>query len=178
MPFASSSDLAQRDDDGGVRSLLLFGVGILALVVVAAAAVLLLGSREPTTFPADSPEGVVQRHLAAFEDGDFEAAHALFSADVQAEMDLEAYERTAREYGGYLGNTSRRILFDRTDEAGDVARVHLTVEEYYGGGPFGGGETYRSPREIRLVREGGSWRIDDPLIGLEPAPFPMERFGP
>lgn len=163
---------------GGDRTLLLIGAGILALVVVAAAVVLLLGSREPTTFSADSPEGSVQRHLAAFEDGDYEAAHAFFSADVQSEMDLEAYERTAGEYGGYRGDTSRRILFDRTDVDGDAARVHLTVEEYYGGGPFGGGETYRSEREIRLIREGGSWKIDDPLIGLEPAPFPMEPFGP
>ena len=160
------------------RSLLLIGAGILALVVVAAVVVLLLGSREPTTFPADSPEGVVQRHLAAFEDGDFETSHASFSSDVRASMDLETYERTAREYGGYQGDTSRRILFDRTDLDGDVARVHLTVEEYYGGGPFGGGETYRSEREIRLVREGGSWKIDDLLIGLEPAPFPVEPFGP
>jgi hypothetical protein len=163
---------------GGDRTLLLIGAGILALVVVAAAVVLLLGSREPTSFPADSPEGVVQRHLAAFEDGDFEAAHVFFSSDVQASMDLETYERTAREYGGYQGDTSRRILFDRTDLDGDVARVHLTVEEYYGGGPFGGGETYRSEREIGLVREDGSWKIDDLLIGLEPAPFPVEPFGP
>jgi hypothetical protein len=163
---------------GGDRTLLLIGAGIMGLVALAAAVVLLLGSREPTTFPADSPEGVVQRHLAAFEDGDFETAHALFSSDVQADMDLETYERTAREYGGYQGGPSRRILFDRTDLDGDVARVHLTVEEYYSGGPFGGGETYRSAREIRLIREGGSWKIDDPLIGLDPAPFPMEAFGP
>ncbi|HEX7171661.1 MAG TPA: hypothetical protein VF365_03515 [Candidatus Limnocylindria bacterium] len=160
------------------RTLLVIGAGILALVIVAAAVVLVLGSREPTTFPADAPEGVVQRHLAAFEDGDFEAAYAYFSANVQSDMDLDSYERTVREYGGYQTGTSRRILFDRTDLDGDVARVHLTVEEYYGGGPFGGGETYRSTREIRLIREGGSWMIDDPLIGLEPAPFPMERFGP
>lgn len=160
------------------RTLLLIAGGILALVVVAATVVLLLGSREPTTFPADSPEGVVQQHLGAFEDGNYEAAHAFFSADVHSDMDLETYERTAREYGGYPGETSRRILFERTDVDGDVARVHLTVEEYYGGGPFAGGETYRSPREIRLIREAGSWKIDDPLIGLEPAPFPMEPFGP
>lgn len=163
---------------GEDRSLVLIAAGILALVVVAAAVVLLLGSRAPIIFPADSPEGVVQRHLAAFEDGDFEAAHAMFSPDVQSEMDLESYERTAREYGGYLGELSRRILFDGTDVDGDTARVQLTVEEYYGGGPFGGGDTYRSTREIRLIREDNSWRIDDPIVGLEPAPFPVEPFGP
>jgi hypothetical protein len=74
---------------------------------------------------------------------------------------------------------SRRILFDRTDIDGDRGRVHLTVEEYFGGGPFGGGETYRSPREIRMVREDGSWRIDEPLAGVEPVPVPgIDPFGP
>jgi hypothetical protein len=63
------------------------------------------------------------------------------------------------------------VLFDRSEVDGDRARVWLTIEEYYDGGPFGGANTYRSTREIALVREGGEWRIDDPLIGLEPMPF-------
>lgn len=166
------------DPRGSDRTLLYVAAGIVALVAVTAAAVLLLGGREPASFPADSPEGTVQRHLAAFEAGDFEAAHAYFSSDVRSELDLDAYEQLTRDYGMYPPDTSRRVLFDRTETDGDVARVHLTVEEYYGGGPFGGGETYRSPREIRLVREGGAWRIDDPLVGIEPAPFPIDEFRP
>lgn len=166
------------DARGSDRSLIYVAVGLVALVAITAAAVLLLGGREPTTFPADSPEGTVQRHLAAFEDGDFEAAHAYFSSEVRSELDLDAYERLTREYGMYPLDTSRRVLFDRTETDGDRAQVHLTVEEYYGGGPFGGGETYRSPREIRLVREDGGWRIDQPLVGIEPAPLPFDEFGP
>ena len=155
---------------GPDRTLLFIGVGILALVAIAAAVVLLLGGREPESFPADSAEGVVQRYLAAFEEGDLEEAHASFSSEVRSEMDLDAYEQATRDYGMFPPDSSRRVLFDRTDTDGDRARVHLTIEEYFGGGPFGGGETYRSSREIRMVREDGSWRIDEPLIGIEPGP--------
>jgi hypothetical protein len=92
-------------------------------------------------------------------------------------MDLDAYEQVARDYGMFPPESSRRVLFDRTEADGDRARVHLTVEEYFGGGPFGGGETYRSPREIRMVREDGSWRIDEPLLGVEPGPaVPVDPF--
>lgn len=151
------------------RSLLVIGVGIAVLVVAAVIAVVLLGSREAPAFSADTPEGVVQRHLAAVEDEDYETAWGYLSAAVQSDLSVDEYRRAARDYGSY-GSQSRRVLFDRSEVDGERARVLLTVEEYYDGGPFGGGETYRSTREIALVREGGEWRIDDPLIGLEPMP--------
>lgn len=151
------------------RSLLVIGLGIAALVAVAVIAVVLLGSRDATSFSADTPEGVVQRHLAAVDDEDYETAWSYLSANVQSDLSVAEYRRMARDYG-YYGSQSRRVLFDRSEVDGDRARVWLTVEEYYGGGPFGGGDTYRSTREIALVREGGEWRIDDPLIGLEPMP--------
>jgi hypothetical protein len=159
------------------RTILVIGGGVLALVVLAAAVVLLVGGREPVSYPADSPEGVLQRYLAAFEAGDLDEAHGYFSSAVREEMDLEAFERTARDYGLYPSQTSRRILFDRSEIEGDTARVHLTVEEFYGGGPFGAGETYRSPRVIALAREDGAWRIDEALIGLDQGVFSPE-FGP
>jgi hypothetical protein len=167
------------DARGPDRTLLLLGAAILALVVIAAVAVLLLGGRGAESFPPDSPEGVLQRHLAAFDDGDLEAAHAFFSSEVRGQMDLDAYEQMSRDYGMAPPDGSRRVLFDSTEIDGERARVHLTVEEYFGGGPFGGGETYRSPREIRMVREEGSWRIDDTIVGVEPVPVPgIDPFGP
>lgn len=154
------------------RSLPLIGGGVVVLVVVAVAAVVLLGSGRAPSFSADTPEGVVQRHLAAVEDRDYETAWGYFSASVRAELSIDEYRRATRDYGSY-GTESRRVLFDRSEVTGDRARVWLTVEEFYGGGAlaFGGGDVYRSPREIALVREDGEWRIDDPMIGLEPMPF-------
>ena len=151
------------------RSLIAIGGGIAVLVVMAVIAVVLLGSREAPTFSADTPEGVVQRHLAAVEAQEYETAWGYFSSAVQSDLSADEYRRATRDYG-YYGGESRRVLFDRSEVDGERARVWLTVEEYYGGGPFGGGDTYRSTREVVLVREDGEWRIDDPLIGLEPMP--------
>ena len=151
------------------RSLLVIGGGVVVLVVAAVITVALLGSRDAQPFPPDTPEGVVQRHLAAVEDEDHEAAWAYLSAAVQSDLSLDEYRRASRDYGSYWAG-SRRVLFDRSEVDGDRARVWLTVEEYYDGGPFSGTNAYRSPREIALVREDGEWRIDDPIIGLEPMP--------
>lgn len=166
-----SADGSSPSTAGGDRSLLIIGAGILVVVIVAVTAVLLLGSRDAADLGADTPEGVVQRHLAAYEDGDYDAAWALFSSDVQSMMPRDEYRMAARDFSTHSGLGSRRILFEGTDIEGDRAIVRLTAEEYYEGGPFGGGDTFRSSREIALVREAGDWRIDDPLIGLEPGPF-------
>lgn len=163
---------------GPDRTLLTIGGGLAVLVVVAAAVILLLGTRAPVQFPADTPEGVVQRYLGAFDEGDLDTAYEYFSSAVREEMSLDDFERTARDFGMYPATSSRRVLFERTEIDGDEARVHLTVEEFYGSGPFGGGEVFRSERQLSLVREGGSWRIDEALIGLEPGLFDPHMFEP
>ena len=156
------------------RTLVIIGAGVVALVVVAALVVILVGGRDATLFAPDSPEGVVQAYVTAFEEGDHAVAHASFSSAVRDEMPIDEYERAVRGQGGgsSIEDPSRRVLFDRTTQDGDRATVHLTVEEFYrGGGAFGGGDTYRFPREVTLVREAGAWRIDQALIWLDPAPF-------
>ena len=154
----------------GNRSLLLIAAAVLALVVLTVAVVLVAGNRAPTQYPPDSPEAALQGYLAAFEADDVEAAHAYFSAPVRERMDLEAYERAIDEgHRMYPPDSSRSVLFDRRSGEGDSVRLHLTVEEFYGEGL--NGTTNRSPREIRLVREDGAWRIDEPLVWLDPAPI-------
>lgn len=152
------------------RSLLIIAGGVVLLVVLTVAAVLLAGNRAATDYPADSAEGTLQRYLAAYEDGDAAAAHAFFSSDVRERMDLDAYERAIDESRGmYAPDISRRVLFDRRTGEGDTARLQLTIEEFYGDGLDG--STMRSSREVRLVREDGAWRIDEPLVWLDPAPI-------
>jgi hypothetical protein len=158
------------------RSLLLIGLGVVALVALTIVVVLLAGGRQAVAYPVNSPEGAVQRYLAAFDEGDYETAYTFFSEEVRGEMDLDEYERAVRSYGSFDGGPSRRVLFDRTSGDGDRMRVHLTVEEFYGGGGLGGGDTYRSSREVLMVRENGAWRIDEPLVWLDPAPFPEPAF--
>jgi len=155
------------------RSLIYVALGVVALTVAAILVVLLAGDRRATLFEASSPEGTLQRYLAAYDDGDLEAAHAYFSADVRESMDLEAYRR-AVDASGIGVERERSVLFDRTDGEGDSVEVHLIVEEFHGDGLSG--DTYRSPRDVRLVREeDGEWRVDQPLVWLDPAPLELGR---
>ncbi len=149
------------------RSLVLVGGGVVVVTILAIVVVLVAGGREPETFGADTPEGTIQRYLAAFDERDHAAAYAFFSSDVQDRMSLADYERMLEQTGYYLDDRgTRRVLFDGTDGNADAVRVQLTVEQVYGDGL--GTSTSRSTREIRLVREAGIWRIDEPLIWLDP----------
>lgn len=155
------------------RSLLLVGLGVIGLVAITVAVVLLMadGAQE---FPPDSPQGVVQRYLLSLEAGDYAAAYAHFSSEVRSRVDLDDYLRAvARHPDGLDGDVSRRILFDRVTEQDQRAVVHLTVEVFYGRDPFGS-ETYRYSRQIPLVRETGTWYIDELLLGVEAAPWLVE----
>jgi hypothetical protein len=148
-----------------IGSPVLIGVAIVILAVVTAAVVLLAGDRQQE-YPADSPEGMLQRYLASFEDRDYEAAYAHFSTEVKSGLDLERYLESVRQYGFPVGQAARRVFIDEVSGDGDERVMRLTVEDFYGDG-FGG-DSYRSERQIRIVRESGGWYIDEPLVGLDP----------
>ena len=156
----------------GNRSLIYVALGVVVLTIATIAVVLLAGDREAAEFADDSPEAALQRYLAAYADGDLAEAHAYFSADVRQRMDLEAYQRAVDSWGVGFGS-DRSVLFDSTSGSGDRVELHLIVEEFSGNGLSG--ETYRSPRDVRLVREGGEWKIDQALVSLDPAPIEPAR---
>ena len=84
--------------------------GLLKMLMVV---VFLAGDRTAVDFAEDTPEGALQRYLRAFDDGDLDAAYAYFSADVRADMDRDAYERTVAMYHPGIGvDRTRRALFD------------------------------------------------------------------
>ena len=152
----------------GQRSPLLIGGGVVALVIITVVVVFLAGDRTAVDFAEDTPEGALQRYLRAFDDGDLDAAYAYFSADVRADMDRDAYERTVAMYHPGIGvDRTRRALFDGRLGEGDSLRLKVTVEEIYGDGL--GASSNRYQREVRMVREDGGWRVDEPLVWLEPS---------
>jgi hypothetical protein len=154
------------------RSLLFIGGGILALVGLAVAVVLLAEARGPASFEAGSPEETMQRYLAAWDERDYEATYAFFSEEIRTDATLDQYEQQARAYGeGYSGAGDTAVYIDDAAVEGDQATLHLTVEQFYGGGGLGGGDSFRSQREVRMVHEADGWKIDEPLIGIEPIPF-------
>lgn len=144
----------------------------MALVAISVAIVLLAGGRERQAYAAGSPEAAVQAYLDAWEEQDPAATWAFFSSEVQAEYSFDEYERAADDsylYSNPGGNTSRSVFIDGVDGSGDRVTVRLTVEEYYGDGL--NTSSYRSARTVRLIREDGSWKLRDPLVWLDPAPF-------
>jgi hypothetical protein len=158
------------------RTLAFIAGGIVALLLVSVAVVLLAGGRQRQEFAAGSPEATVQAYLDAWEEGDAETTWAFFSAEVQEEYTFENYERAVSDYHLYQspeGGPSRSVYIDGVDGSGDQVTVRLTVEEFYGDGL--NTNSYRSPRAVRMVREGGAWKLADPLIWLDPGEFPEPR---
>ncbi len=160
---------ARRSPD---RSLLYIGLGIVAIAIAAVVAVVLLANRAPASYPAGSPEAAFQGYLQAFERGDYAASYTYFSNAIRSSTNETEYRLAVQQYGIYDREQGSRVLFDRSTVNGDRAVLHLVVEQYSGGGPFGGGDVYRGLRQIAMVREGGEWKIDEALVWVDPGPLP------
>lgn len=158
------------------RSVLYIAAGILALVILAVAVVLLAGDREPQEFPPDSPEAALQAYLAAWDDGDIEAAYTYFSRRIHGTTSFEVYQRAADDFATYgmpPNGPQRRVFIDEVTGSYPRVVVHLTVEELYGDGLSQ--NVQRSTRLVRMVsdavsRDPNQWRIDEPLVWLDPMP--------
>ena len=165
---AEADRLARPVFDAG-RQILLIGAGLAALIVITVIAVLVAGSRT-ASFPEDSPERALQGYLEAFESGDYETAYGFFSAEAQGEMSAEEFEDQVEFYGHEVSpSTERRIRVERVTETDGGVRLHLVVEEFYGDGL--GSSDYSFERDVRMTREGGEWKIDEPMFGLDPHSF-------
>jgi hypothetical protein len=79
-------------------------------------------------------------------------------------MTLAEYRRLDAEQA-WQRDQDRRVLLLGADLIGDRANLRLRIDEFSQGGL--GGNRYSSERTIRLVREGGVWLIDEPIVGIE-----------
>lgn len=144
------------------RSVLIIGLSVLALVVVAVAAALALGSTGPSQFPAGSPEDTLQRYLQAIQDGRAEEAYDYLSLRAREQMPFRDFARSVAVVG--QSPWEQRVRIDRTTVDGDRATLYLTIEHFSGAGIGFNRWTYERP--VRLVREDGAWKIDEPLTSL------------
>jgi hypothetical protein len=137
---------------------------VIALVVLVSTVLAVIsGNDAAQSYPADTPEGVMQRYLAAWYDNDLTTAYGYFSAHAQAQMPLSEF-REQREW--YSSDARQSVRLDRVTGGGNSRSLQLSIEESYDMGPFGGG-SYENQLTVRLVLEGGEWRIDEPLVGVE-----------
>ena len=79
-------------------------------------------------------------------------------------MTLAEY-RTMDADWAWQRDQSRRLVLLSADITDDRAVLRVRVDEFYEGGL--GGQRNSSERSIPLVREGGAWLIDEPLVGIE-----------
>jgi hypothetical protein len=155
-PVVTTTPTANRPD----RSVLIIAGLIVALVVAAVAAALTLGSRPPTTYPPDSPEGVFQAYVRAVEARQPEVAYSHFSKRVKGLMTLEQYQK---EYGRPVVTRERnsRLRIDRVEVTGDRATLYVTTEFVSGSGLDASRSSWT--QQVQLIREDGAWTIDERL---------------
>ena len=139
------------------RAVLAIGGGVLAIVVVAVVAVLAIGEPEVTAYPADTPEGTVQRYLKAAYDGDDESALALLS-------DRAVTDSGRDPITGLLCEQSdgHQVRVNGVDAGEARATVRLQIEDVSGSGL--GFDRYSWERSVILVFEDGGWKIDEPYF--------------
>jgi hypothetical protein len=150
------------------RSVLVIGGLVVLLIAPAVVAVLLLDAGKPATYAPDSPEAAFQHYYQAFQNGDTHAAYESFTRRVQGQISYDEFSWNVTQFGQPSGqNTLVRV--DRVDRQDQRAVLYLSVEHVSGSGL--NISRYSEQRRISLIREDDSWKIDEPLVGVEPGYF-------
>jgi len=148
---------------GFPRPVLLAVAAIVALVALGLFVAVGLPDR-PTRYPAGSAEAAFQDFYRAWEARDIEGAYGLLSPEVKAELSLSEYRRLDTEQS-WQRERDRRVVLLGVDLTGDRAILDIRVDQFSEGGLGGRRDSF--DRSVRLVRVGGAWLIDEPLVGIE-----------
>ncbi|MDQ3810856.1 MAG: hypothetical protein M3336_11245 [Chloroflexota bacterium] len=142
--------------------------GVLVLVALALALALLARGREP---PPDlaRPEGVALAYALDIQQHEPDKAWDLLSESARAQTTRERFMLRAESFARSYERARLSVEDPRTE--GESARLELVRTLPSSGGLFGfGGGSNAIRANVRLVREGGQWRISTP-----PEPFLLER---
>ncbi len=128
---------------------------LLGLALIGCSSLLLLlglaCSHEPRT-----PEAVAKTFAAALRDHDLERAYALLSSETRARVDRTTFERLVRDNPTEMERLVH-LLAERPDAVDIVATVVTDA-----------GDT------VRLVYEGGGWRLEGGVLSVYPQGTPRE----
>ena len=153
------------------RGTLLAAGGVLLLgLLMLAAAVATLVERE-AEFPAGSGAALVQEYELAVAAGDWTAAYALLSDELQRACPLE-------ENLPIRGDIAReaRVTLQGTEMVGDTLIVTVRVTESEFEGPFAASQ-WTHERRYRLAGGAGAWRFSEyppPFYGCPDPPAEPE----
>jgi hypothetical protein len=139
------------------RTVLTIGGVVVAIVVIAAVVVLALGEPDVTAYPADTPEGSVQRYLRAIYDGDATTALGYVSARADKEMGDDPFSSLFCEQ-----SDGHQVRITDVESSDVRATVQLRIEDVSGSGL--GFDRYSWDRSVVLIFEDGGWKIDEPYF--------------
>jgi len=164
--MSAQSHPVEARSSASTRTLVIALGGVLLVGAMLLAAFMVALNRPPAVPANGTPAATLHGYLTAWEAGDLDTAYGHFSTAVQGEMTLAEFERISNEVVRYDSRVSRRITLDDATISGDRATQLLVVDEFR---PAGfGSETYTYEIRVPMVREGGAWRINIALIGVEP----------
>lgn len=136
--------------------LMIIGAFVALLLVVA----VVLAIQPPKTFDPLTPEGTVQGYYEAVLDEDYELAFTFLTEEARDSCELDFW---------YLRRDEDvRIVIVGSEIADERAELDVTIEVFYGEGPFNGG-SYSEDETVRLELRGDLWLISEPT-------WPMDRF--
>ncbi len=139
------------------RFLFGFGIGLAVLVVLTIVLVIFSG-RNVTTYPENTPEGVVQRFLQAVQTGDYQKAYS-YTQVVENGKTLTSQDLIP--YVGYRPSnptSSWRATLGKTTTTGNTSIVEVVVDRLQSQGPFGNPVSSQSVGFI-LTNINGTWYI-------------------
>jgi hypothetical protein len=151
---------------GADRFLLAIVGGTLLLVLIGVVLVFIVGRGRPTP-PADpnSPAGVVQAYIEAVRAGDANRARSYLTGAGRDEFDRQTRITPLRP----TADEHLRIVVDTTSVTDSAAEVKVTVSRFYTrSDPFSSGTSHRDIT-VRLVRDGGAWKLSQP-----PQPYELD----
>lgn len=132
---------------GRLSSQKVLTVIVLFTILLAAVAAFLGTNRNQAEYSVKTPEGVIQRYLAAVIDGRNDKAAQFFVAN--SNCDASDLDRS------WISETIRVNLVE-SDIEGNQAFVEVAID-ISSGGPFD--DYYTEDHNFRLERESGDWKI-------------------
>ncbi len=140
------------------RFLLGFGLAIVVLVVLTIVLVM-TGSDNVSLLPADTPEGVVQRFLKAFQEKDYQTAYSYLRINEKGvTLSFDEWHKSVSPYTGEEHNAWRATL-DRTNVTGNTATVDVIVDRFRPDAPFEN-PVDTNTVQFKLNKIEGAWYIN------------------
>ena len=131
---------------------------VIALAVGAVVVALVTTRGGVDLFPANSPEGVVQRYLLALEKEEYREAYEYLSSDLQRTCSFDNFLARRGYRSGIRGD---HVTLEKAQSFDDRALVRARVTVFDPGVPFGASE-HSYDRTFHLKLEAGQWRLTGP----------------